>query len=155
MEGAPWGPAGERAGGGSKPGGGGCRRIARTEPQVTCSCDVVTQRWPPPFHLPAPEPLGGLPCWFPAPPPAQTRGHKASLLADELGADSRGLALRSPCNPSPIPLACAVHPYIWPCILSIWRFVRRLEAASGWAGAPRGSRPVGKEAGPAHLLSCP
>ncbi|CAI9175019.1 unnamed protein product [Rangifer tarandus platyrhynchus] len=61
-----------------------------------------------------------------------------SLLADELGApvglgaDSRGLALRrSPCNPSPIPPACAVHPYIWPCILSIWRFVHRLEAASG------------------------
>lgn len=173
MEGAPWGPAGERAGGRPKPGGVGVQENredrAAAAPRVTRSCGAVTQRWPPPFHLSPspghPEPLGGLPCWLPAPPPAQTHGHTASLLADALGApvglgaDSRGLALRrSPCNPSPIPPACTIHPYIWPCVLSIWSFVRRLEAASGWAGAPRGSRPVGAPsprgpAGPPPVMS--
>lgn len=38
----------------------------------------------------------------------------------------------------PIPVACTLHPYIWPSISSIWPFVCWLQLAGGWAGAPLG-----------------
>ena len=76
--------------------GWGCRRTTRPPRtkllpllQVTCPCDAVTEmaltlpRFPTSCH---PESHGVFPCWLPAPPPAQTYRHMASLLADELGA---------------------------------------------------------------------
>lgn len=54
-----------------------------------------------------------------------------------LGADSRGPAPgKRPVQP--IPVACTLHPYIWPSISSIWPFVCWLQLVGGWAGAPLG-----------------
>ena len=56
-----------------------------------------------------------------------------------LGADAEGRPRgRGLCNRSPIPVACALHPYIWPSVSPIWPFVCRLQLAGGWAGAPLG-----------------
>lgn len=79
--------------------------------RVTRPCDAITKmaltfpRFPTSCH---PESHGVFPCWLPAPPPAQTYWHTASLLADELG-PAVGLGARATPHPSRRPVPSTPH----------------------------------------------
>lgn len=147
---------------------GGGAEEPRGSPGPSCCCSsgssvrvMPSLRWPSPFHvsppLGHPESHGVLLCWLPARGPSSSPHMQAyGLPAGRSAGASSGSG--GPCSPSPTLPACAVHPRIWPYILSVWHFVRGLEVASGWASAPRGSRPMGAPsprgpAGPPPVMS--